>query len=98
MKVKFNRPVTPLETRNRTCYFDNQIENFALFVDKQGNDIEYVATLRPLIDNNYQFSVDVCSRNGLRRLDPKTPEEKLLMIQALEYDYGFAKDEYEIVS
>lgn len=98
MIIKLNKTVTPVEIKNRSCYFDNQIENLAMFVDKQGNDIEYIATLRPMKNNCYQFSVDMCSKSYMRTLNANEPEDKLLMIQALEYDYGFDKDEYEIMS
>ena len=86
---------------NRTIRFG--IEDDLELMELYGEEDEFVGQMDRLYDNVFIFGIDRCDTSyyrvgSIHVLDANKKKDRTLYLKALEYDYGFTKDDYEIVS
>jgi len=105
MKIRLHKVPTTEQLQNRYCRFG--ITDELVFSDAFGNDTTFIGTLRKLNysepgevnSNEYKFDVDKIERGRvqlLTALDSRNNSDLRYLKLALEHDYGFLPEEYEL--
>jgi len=100
MRIKVKGDLTSRNLTNRECRFG--IEDEMVFSDSFGENTTFIGALSKVnnTENEYRFSVDKIERGKIQTLIPLDDTNKAdlrYLKLALEQDYGFLSDEYEII-